>query len=498
MQNVADSVYKECLGYCAAEFRRNACAATINDLHKGVVMDYLPLFHKLQGRDVLLVGGGEMALRKARLLLDTGAALRVVAPFISEELQALVADKQGQCLLREYQTSDMQDCCLVLTTTDQPDVNAAVSAQAKALNIPVYSVGAPDLSSFIFPAIVDRSPLVIAVSSAGHAPVLARLARAKIETWLPASYGRLAGLAAKFRDQVKTLLPHVQPRRAFWEDVFQGQIAEHVFAGRDQQAEQLLAEKISSAQNKVVGEVYLVGAGPGDPDLLTFKALRLMQQADVVLYDRLVAPAILDLCRRDAERMYVGKQASNHSVPQEQINQKLVELALQGKRVVRLKGGDPFIFGRGGEEIEELAAQHIPFQVVPGITAASGCSAYAGIPLTHRDYAQSVRFVTGHPKDGVLDLPWSELISPTQTVVFYMGLGCLPDICQQLIAHGRAANTPIALVENGTTDKQRVFTGNLETINQQVQEFAVQSPSLIIVGEVVALRDKLNWFVGVN
>lgn len=469
-----------------------------NGLHKGVVMDYLPLFHKVQGRDVLLVGGGEMALRKARLLLDTGATLRVVAPCISDELQALVAAKQGQCLVREYQDTDMQGCCLVLATTDQSDVNAAVSVQAKAQGIPVYAVGAPELSSFIFPAIVDRSPLVIAVSSAGQAPVLARLARAKIETWLPASYGHLAGLAAKFRDQVKALLPNVQPRRAFWEDVFQGPIAEHVFAGRDQQAEELLTEKISGAQNTVVGEVYLVGAGPGDPDLLTFKALRLMQQADVVLYDRLVAPAILELCRRDADRIYVGKQASNHSVPQDQINQRLVELAQQGKRVVRLKGGDPFIFGRGGEEIEELAAQHIPFQVVPGITAASGCSAYAGIPLTHRDYAQSVRFVTGHPKDGVLDLPWAELIASTQTVVFYMGLGCLSDICQQLMAHGRAAQTPIALVENGTTLQQRVFVGTLETINQQVRDFAVQSPSLIIVGEVVALREKLHWFAGAN
>ncbi len=459
-------------------------------------MDYLPLFHKLQGRVVLLVGGGEMALRKARLLLETGARLRVVAPWVSDELQSLLAAKQGQCVLREYQAADMQGCCLVLATTDQPAVNLTIAEHAQALGIPVYAVGAPELSSIIFPAIVDRSPLIVAVSSAGHAPVLARLARAKIETWLPASYGRLAGLAAKFRDQVKTLLPHVQPRRVFWEDVFQGQIAEHVFAGRMHQAEQLLHEKISGAQNQVVGEVYLVGAGPGDPDLLTFKALRLMQQADVVLYDRLVAPAILELCRRDADRMYVGKQASNHSVPQDQINLRLVELARQGKRVVRLKGGDPFIFGRGGEEIEELAAQHIPFQVVPGITAASGCSAYAGIPLTHRDYAQSVRFVTGHPKEGVLDLPWSELVSPTQTVVFYMGLGCLPEICQQLMAHGRAAQTPIALVENGTTAQQRVFAGTLATINQQVSEFAVQSPSLIIVGEVVALRDKLNWFAG--
>lgn len=492
MQGLRDRAIKPLIGDCDSI----ACATTINDLHKGVAMDYLPLFHKLQGRDVLLVGGGEMALRKARLLLDSGAVLRVVAPFIDAELQALVAAKQGLCLQREYLSSDLQGSCLVLATTDQPELNAAIAKQAQAQGVPVYAVGLSELSSIVFPAIVDRSPLIIAVSTAGHAPVLARLARAKIETWLPASYGRLAVLAAKFRDQVKTLLPNVQPRRVFWEDVFQGQIAEHVFAGRDQEAERLLTEKISGAQNHALGEVYLVGAGPGDPDLLTFKALRLMQQADVVLYDRLVAPAILELCRRDAERMYVGKQASNHSVPQEQINQKLVELAQQGKRVVRLKGGDPFIFGRGGEEIEELAAQHVPFQVVPGITAASGCSAYAGIPLTHRDYAQSVRFITGHPKDGVLDLPWAELIAPTQTVVFYMGLSCLPEICQQLLAHGRAAHTPIALVENGTTIKQRVFTGTLTTINPQVRDFAVQSPSLIIVGEVVALREKLNWFAG--
>lgn len=461
-------------------------------------MDCLPLFHKLQGRAVLLVGGGEMALRKARVVLDAGAVLRVIAPAISAELQRLVTAQHGECLLREYQASDMQGCCLVLATTDQPDINTAIATQAQARGIPVYAVGAPELSSVMFPAIVDRSPLIIAVSTAGHAPVLARLARAKIETWLPASYGRLAGLAALFRDQVKTLLPNVQPRRVFWEDVFQGSIAEHMFAGREQQAEQLLAEKISGASNQVQGEVYLVGAGPGDPDLLTFKALRLMQQADVVLYDRLVAPAILELCRRDADRIYVGKQASNHSVPQEQINQKLVELAQQGKRVVRLKGGDPFIFGRGGEEIEELAAQQIPFQVVPGITAASGCSAYAGIPLTHRDYAQSVRFVTGHPKDGVLDLPWAELIAPTQTVVFYMGLGCLPAICEQLMAYGRAAHTPIALIENGTTAQQRVFVGKLDTMVEQLSEVAVQSPSLIIVGEVVALREKLHWFAGAH
>ena len=458
------------------------------------MMDCLPLFHKLRGRDVLLVGGGEMALRKARVILAAGAVMRVIAPVMSAELQKLMTAQGGQCLLRAYEGSDLAGCCLVLATTDQPEVNAAIAQQAQAMGIPVYAVGAPELSTVMFPAIVDRSPLIIALSTAGHAPVLARLVRAKIETLLPASYGRLAGLAARFRDQVKALLPKVQPRRMFWEDVFQGQVAEHIFAGREQQAEQLLLDKISGASNQVRGEVYLVGAGPGDPDLLTFKALRLMQQADVVLYDRLVAPAILDLCRRDADRMYVGKQMSNHSVPQDQINQKLVELALQGKRVVRLKGGDPFVFGRGGEEIAELAAKQIPFQVVPGITAASGCSAYAGIPLTHRDYAQSVRFVTGHALDGVLDLPWAELAAPMQTVVFYMGLGGLPAICTQLIAHGQDASTPIALIEKGTTPQQRVFVGTLATLVAQLSVEVVQSPSLIIVGEVVALRESLQWF----
>lgn len=459
-------------------------------------MDFLPLFHKLQGRDVLLVGAGSTALGKARLLLECGAKLRVVAPVIDTTLQALVADSDGRCIERAYLESDLTGSCLVLAVTEQTELNSLIAQRALAQGIPVYAAGLPELSRVVFPAIVDRSPLLIAVSTAGYAPVLARLVRAKIEAWLPAEYGRLAALAATFRDRVKALLPDVQSRRVFWEEAFQGQVAEHVFAGRDQQAEQLLLEQMSGAQRQVRGEVYLVGAGPGDPDLLTFKALRLMQQADVVLHDRLVAPAILDLCRRDAERIYVGKQASNHSVPQAQINQKLVELAQQGKRVVRLKGGDPFIFGRGGEEIEELAAQHIPFQVVPGITAASGCSAYAGIPLTHRDYAQSVRFVTGHPVDGVLDLPWAELTAPTQTVVFYMGLGCLSDICQQLLAHGRAEQTPIALVENGTSNQQRVFTGTLAGIAQQLEGFSVQSPTLIIVGEVVALREKLNWFVG--
>ncbi|WP_417707343.1 siroheme synthase CysG [Pseudomonas sp.] len=457
-------------------------------------MQFLPLFHKLQGRLVLVIGGGEVALRKARLLSDAGAVLRVVAPQIRGELQELAGP--GGIFLRGYASSDLQGVALVIAATDDVPLNAQISAEAQALGIPVNVVDAPALCSVIFPAIVDRSPLIVAVSSGGDAPVLARLIRAKIETWIPATYGQLANLGKRFRERVKQLFPDVQQRRVFWEDVFQGQIAESVFAGKPQEGERLLEERLAGAAPRALGEVYLVGAGPGDPDLLTFRALRLMQQADVVLYDRLVAPAIIELCRRDAERIYVGKRRADHAVPQEQINQLLIDLARQGKRVLRLKGGDPFIFGRGGEEIEQLAAEDIPFQVVPGITAASGCAAYAGIPLTHRDHAQSVRFVTGHLKDGSSNLPWQDLVAPGQTLVFYMGLVGLPGICEQLIAHGRSGTTPAALVQQGTTQNQRVFTGTLETLPELVAEHDVHAPTLVIVGEVVTLRDKLAWFEG--
>ncbi|WP_369990901.1 siroheme synthase CysG [Pseudomonas xanthosomatis] len=459
-------------------------------------MDYLPLFHKLQGGRALVVGGGEIALRKARLLADAGAVLRVVAPEVDGQLAALAREGGGEVLVRGYAQGDLAGCRLVIAATDDPGLNAQVSADAQALSVPVNVVDAPALCTVIFPAIVDRSPLVVAVSSGGDAPVLARLIRAKLEAWIPSAYGELAGLAARFRDKVKALYPDVNQRRGFWETVFQGPIAERQLAGQGAEAERLLREMVEGAPVQQGGEVYLVGAGPGDPDLLTFRALRLMQQADVVLYDRLVAPAIIEMCRRDAERIYVGKRRADHAVPQDQINRLLVDLAQQGKRVLRLKGGDPFIFGRGGEEIEQLAEQGIPFQVVPGITAASGCSAYGGIPLTHRDYAQSVRFVTGHLKDGTSNLPWHDLVAPAQTLVFYMGLVGLPTICAELIRHGRAASTPAALVQQGTTRNQRVFTGTLADLPALVAQHEVHAPTLVIVGEVVQLRDKLKWFEG--
>lgn len=459
-------------------------------------MEYLPLFHQLREQPVLLIGGGEVALRKALLLAQAGARLRVVTLKLHPELEKLLEQTGGVYQLRGWQAGDCQGHVLVVAATENSMLNAEVAAEAKALHVPVNVVDTPELCSVIFPAIVDRSPLVVAVSSGGHAPVLARLVRAKIETVLPAAYGKLARLAQKYRQAVKKRFGDLQQRRVFWEETLQGPIAEQVFAGNFGQAEQMLQDKLAGEAAQVTGEVYLVGAGPGDPDLLTFKALRLMQQADVVLYDRLVASEIVDMCRRDADRIYVGKAASNHSLSQEKINQKLVALAQEGKRVLRLKGGDPFIFGRGGEEIEELAQNGIPFQVVPGITSASGCSSYAGIPLTHRDYAQSVRFVTGHPKDGNLDLPWSELVSTTQTVVFYMGLGTLPVIASQLVRNGRAAETPVAVIERGTTAQQRVILGTLDDIAKRIMDEQVESPSLIIVGEVVALKERLAWFAG--
>ncbi len=458
-------------------------------------MDFLPAFLNIRGKTALVVGGGEVAMRKATLLDRAGARLRVVAPEIEPPLAELIRKQGGEPRLRGFQADDLDAADLVISATDDRALNETVSREAKARNLQVNVVDQPDLSTFIFPAILDRSPIVVAVSSGGDAPVLARLLRARLESLIPAAYGKLAALAGEYRDRVKAAIESPGSRRRFWENVLQGDVAELVYSGRESQARERLGQMIASGEDHpaVTGEVYLVGAGPGDPDLLTFRALRLMQQADIVLYDRLVAPEILDMVRRDADRIHVGKARSDHTVPQQEINEMLVRLAKQGKRVLRLKGGDPFIFGRGGEEIDRLAEEGVPFQVVPGITAASGCAAYAGIPLTHRDYAQSVRFVTGHLKNGTVDLPWKELIHPGQTLVVYMGLTGLEYMCEQLIAHGMPASMPIALVERGTTAEQRVVVGTLEDMAGQVEEAGVGAPTLMIVGEVVRLREKLNW-----
>jgi uroporphyrin-III C-methyltransferase/precorrin-2 dehydrogenase/sirohydrochlorin ferrochelatase len=458
-------------------------------------MEYFPVFLDLKNRLCLLVGGGDIATRKGRLLSKAGARLRVVAPEISSELRELVAQNNGELHEREYQTSDLNDCVIAIAATDIETLNEQISADAQARNLPVNVVDSPALCTYITPAIIDRSPLVIAISSGGESPVLARLIRAKLETLIPTSYGRLAQIASSWRDRVKARFDDGDSRRRFWEKILQGPAAELALNGQEAAAENIIATEIAKEDQTITqGEVYLVGGGPGDPELLTLRALRLMQQADVVLYDRLVSDGVMELVRRDAERIYVGKRRSEHAMEQENINQLLVDLAKEGKRVLRLKGGDPFIFGRGGEEIELLAQNNIPFQVVPGITAASGCSAYAGIPLTHRDYAQSVRFVTGHLKSDNTNLQWPELANPTQTLVFYMGLVGLKEICESLISHGRSPQTPVALIEKGTTQKQRVLIADLQSIADVVAANDVHAPTLFIVGEVVKLHDSLKWF----
>ncbi|RTZ59157.1 MAG: uroporphyrinogen-III C-methyltransferase [Gammaproteobacteria bacterium] len=458
-------------------------------------MDYLPLFLNIRNQPCLVIGGGDIAARKAALLLEAGARVTVVAPDLHADLKTALDQGRIEYTEGSFEASQLNGRKLVIAATDDSEVNARVSAEAQRLNIPVNVVDSPRLCSFIMPSIIDRSPVQIAVSTGGVSPVLARLIRATIEAAIPASYGKLAKLAADFRDQVKQSFSTVNDRRVFWENTLAGPVAELALSGNlDQAREQMQGILDNKSQQSVPGEVYLVGAGPGDPDLLTFKALRLMQQADVIVYDRLVSKGIMDLCRRDAARIYVGKERDNHAVPQEGINQMLVRLAQEGKRVCRLKGGDPFIFGRGGEEIDTLADNKVNFQVVPGITAASGCASYAGIPLTHRDYAQTCLFATGNLKDGTVNLNWNALVQPNQTVVIYMGLVGVKIICEQMISHGRAADTPAALIQRGTTPDQKVCTGTLATLPTIVKKAQAKPPTLIIIGEVVTLQKKLAWY----
>ena len=459
-------------------------------------MDYFPLFLDARKLNVLIVGAGEVAARKLELIMKTPATITVVAPWVCDTVKQLAQNEKVTLIEREFENSDLTQKDMVFIATDKGDVNQHIHDLARANKVLVNVVDNTPLCQFITPSIVDRSPIVIAMSSGGVAPVLLRYLRQKLETVLPANLSRLGAFSEKFREKVKQTLNGVTARRYFWEDVLDGDIAEMVEKGQDSKADDAfeLALQAAAQDKKVEGQVYLVGAGPGDPDLLTFRALRLMQKADVVVYDRLVSPQILELVRRDAEKIYVGKAKSNHTLPQDDINQLMVDEAKKGNRVVRLKGGDPFIFGRGGEEIQTLIKHGIEFQVVPGITAASGASSYAGIPLTHRDHAQSVVFATGHLKNGTIDLNWPALAQKNQTAVFYMGLTGLPIICEKLIEHGLDANTPIALVQSATTEKQAVLTGTLSNIVAKQEEAQLQPPTLIIVGSVVSLRDELNWY----
>lgn len=460
-------------------------------------MKRYPLFMCLQNRPCLVVGGGKVALRKAESLLQSGAQLTVIAPELDSELASVLRQypSQSEWRSRCFEESDIVGNYVIIAATNNPSVNALVAELANQRQIPVNVVDNQAACSFIVPSVVDRSPVMIAVSTGGASPVLARQLRMKLETMIPSSCGQLAAITEEYREAVKQRFADPEQRKQFWEHSLRGPFAELVYAGNLRAARQMLDDMLAKPSSEPsIGEVYLVGAGPGDPDLLTFRAVRLMQQAEVIVYDRLVAKSILDMASQTATRIYVGKEKAKHAVPQEGINALLVRLAKEGKRVLRLKGGDPFIFGRGGEEIETLAEQGIPFQVVPGITAASGCASYAGIPLTHRDYAQSCTFATGHLKDGTIDLDWEKLSRPRQTVVFYMGLTGIEVISRELIQHGTPSTMPAALIEQGTTRHQRVHIGTLATLPALVKQRSVRAPTLTIVGEVVNLHEKLNWY----
>ena len=441
-------------------------------------MDHLPIFLDVKGKRVVVVGEGIAAGRRAETLARAGANVTALA--------------------REPESADMfAGAALCIVATGEPGADARVHALAKAAGVLTNVAARPELCDFHLPAIVDRGPVVIAISTGGASPILGRRLRAKLETQIPSGYGRLAEFARAHRRGVAARLTDAKARRRFWEGVFDGPVAELAMTADSATVEDAFSRELdrfaSAGARTQIGEVYLVGAGPGDPDLLTFRALRLMQQADVVLYDRLVDPAILDLVRREAERVYVGKRPQDHTAPQAEISLMLVKFAREGKRVLRLKGGDPFVFGRGGEEIETLADEGVPFQVCPGITAAIGCSAYSGIPLTHRDHAQACVFVTGHGRDGPIARDWKGLVRPGQTVAIYMGLGHIEEIMRDLVAQGVDPKTPAAIVDNGARPNQKVVVADVESLATAAREAALRGPTIIIVGSVVRLREKLNW-----
>lgn len=461
-------------------------------------MELLPIFLNIRGRKCIVVGGGEVALRKSSLLVRAGGSVQLVAPEFNADLEKMGADGEVELLREKFREEHLNNAVLVVAGTDDLEVNRAVSDAAHALDLPVNVVDQPDLCSFIMPAIVDRSPIVIAISSGGSSPVLTRHLKELNEVAVPGRINNLAKLLRNYRKAVKSKVSDFADRIRFWESVLDSDVPELVYSGQDDAADSRLQSQLDNWQGSATiasrGEVYLVGAGPGDPDLLTLRALRLMHKAEVVLYDRLVSAEIMKKVRPDAEKIHVGKEPKHHPVPQESINALLVKYAQEGKRVLRLKGGDPFIFGRGGEELAELAEAGIPFQVVPGITAASGVAAYCGIPLTHRDHAQSVRFLTGHMKNNQLDIDWKSVIAEQQTLVFYMGLVGLPTICEQLVKHGFRASTPVAVVQQGTTANQKIVIGTVEDISERVAAAELQAPTLIIIGDVVKLHDTLNWY----
>ncbi len=437
-----------------------------------------------------------MATRRADAMFEAGAIVDIIAPSIEPSLRERAKATGGRIAERLWQTDDQSEHhVLVIAATDNPVTNAAVAFVAHDKGIPVHVVTSAELSTITFPYVIDRDPLTVAVSSGSASPLLAKILGERIDALIPVGYGLLSTLISKFRHSVRKKIRIPEARKRFWERILTGNVAECIFSGNPDAAEALLTYELENHHDNIpTGEAYLIGAGPGDPDLLTFRAWRLLQQSEVVLYDRLVSERILGLINPEAEMVYVGKQRAKHAVPQNEINHALVQYALSGRRVARLKGGDPFIFGRGGEEIELLANHQIPFQVVPGITAASGCASYSGIPLTHRDHAQSVRFVTGQLRDGSVSLPWDQLVHPGQTVVIYMGLKGLPIISEKLMEAGMHPDMPVALIEHGTMPSQKIHCATIASMPTILGALKIRPPTILIVGTVVTLHQKLHWF----
>lgn len=455
-------------------------------------MNTFPLFAKLNQRPVLVVGGGEVAHRKMIMLLKAGAQVNVVAQTLNQEVKQLHENQQINWLASEFVPEQLARVFLVVAATDDPQLNQAVFQAAEQHQRLCNVVDAPELCSYITPSVIDRSPLQIAISSDGQAPVLARLWREKLEAYLPQHLGAMAAQAGQWRQRIRQCISSMTQRRVFWEKVFaHPQFNVLHEQGHTAAAEQLLQAILAEKQPEM-GSVALVGAGSGDAGLLTLKGLQHIQAADVVLYDALVSAQVLELVRRDAKKICVGKRARHHQVAQEETNQLLVQYAQQGKRVVRLKGGDPFVFGRGGEELQVLKAHGIPYTVVSGVTAALGATAYAGIPLTHRDHAQTAMFITGHCQPNGRDLHWQTLAQGNQTLVVYMGTIQSAELTEKLLAHGRDAHTPVAVISHGTLPTQQVFSGSLKDLPTLASQ--APAPALIVIGETVALHEELKWF----
>jgi len=457
-------------------------------------MENFPIFIDIKSKPVTVIGGGAIALRKVILLSKANPKITVISESICIELSELLKKHHGKFIKKSFNETDIKSPILIIASTNNLNVNKEIYRVANKKNIPINVVDQPKLCSFTMGSIIERGALVIAISSGGKAPVLARMLREKIEAIIPASYASLVNYVGNLRGLVKKNIKSGNNRRIFWENFFESNFV-HKFNSKDNSpSKKDFSDFLKKQNTNDYGEVFLVGAGPGERDLLTLRALHLMQKCDVCIYDNLVSDEVLELVRRDAEMVYAGKKRDQHTISQDKINEFLVVHAKQGKRVLRLKGGDPFIFGRGGEEIESLMKNKITFQVVPGISAANGVSSYAGIPLTHRDHSQSCLFLTGHFKDGAINFEWPKLIVEKQTLVIYMGLLSLGDLTQNLTMHGMSRSMPIAVIENGTTVNQKVVVGQISNIRSKVSRAKIKSPALIIIGTVVNLREQLNWF----